>query len=99
AANTTHPDAAQALLAALAEARSVKTATNADIDTLQQAYEAYLAALNGGETGIGNLAKEEISKLANEGLFDLQGRKLSPKGGAGRGLRGLYILGGKKVLK
>ncbi len=99
AANTTHPDAAQALLVALAEARSVKTATNADIDALQQAYEAYLAALNGGETGIGNLAKEEISKLANEGLFDLQGRKLSPKGGAGRGLRGLYILGGKKVLK
>lgn len=99
AANATHPEAAEAILAAIATAQKITTATQDDIDALQQAYEGYLAAIAGGETGISILGQQYPLKGSSKGLFDLQGRKLSPKEGAERGLRGLYIVGGKKVLK
>lgn len=87
--NSEHKAEADALLAALAEARKVTEATQPDVDALQKVYEAYLAALGGVVDGVGSLYSPTLST----GTYDLQGRRVTGSG------NGVVIEGARKVMR
>lgn len=103
-ANSEHRAEADALLDALAAARTVTEATQEEIDVLAAAYKAYLEAVDPTVVGVtkviddaleGNASSFEVDAAARRVLHitDLQGRPV-------RFLtKGVYLVNGKKVMR
>lgn len=89
--NSEHRAEAEALLAALTDARKVTEATQEEIDVLAAAYKAYLEALGNTPDAVGSAIFNRES--SNRKCYDLQGRTV-------RFLtKGVYLVNGKKVMR
>lgn len=88
-ANSDHRTEADALLAALTEARKVTEAAQPDVDALQAALDAYRRALGGEQEGVSTITAQAPRRQA----YDLQGRKVKPQA------KGMTVQNGKKTLQ
>lgn len=88
--NDEHPTEAAALVEALAAAKAVENASDADIAALQTAYDAYIKACQEKPDGVGQLSTTN-SKLST--IYNLQGQRMSTL------TRGVNIVNGHKIVK
>lgn len=87
--NVLYPDAYEAIKKALADAKAATECTEDEINSLQTAYDAYLAVVD-SQTGISEI---ESNNSVSSAIYDLQGRRVAVAN------KGIYIINGKKVVK
>ena len=91
--NVLHPDAYATMKDAIAAAEAAKQqATDNDIAALEEAYDAYLRALQGTATGI--IAAPAVKPGKATIYYDLMGRRVANP------VKGVFITNtGKRVIK